>query len=74
MKFIYLYISIPVNIYMKIILIGFCFYIKMVSNNLCSNILDMSKGEELHNYVIFLKLLNLQQSTLIMCTERKDYM
>ena len=49
MKFIYLYINIPVNIQMNIILISLGFYIKMVFNNLCSNILDMNNGEDLHN-------------------------
>ena len=34
---------------MKIILIRFFFYIKMVLNNLRSNILDMKKGKDLHN-------------------------
>ena len=46
----------------------------MVFNNLCSNILDMNKGEDFYSYVIFLKLLNSEHSTLIMCTEHKDYM
>ena len=34
---------------MKTILIRFCFYIKMVFNDLCSNISDMNKGEDMHN-------------------------
>ena len=41
----------------------------MVFNNLCSNISDMNKGEDLHNYVIFLKLLSCAQNIRTKCSK-----